>query len=91
MCCVACAGVVRHNDKYNRNPNSDRNPELNPDTNPEIVTLTHTLSVTLILACKITYRVIVKETVIARARACERADAFVCACKICEGSGSGLG
>ena len=61
----ACTGVVCHNDKYDRNP--DDNPELNPDTNPEIVALTHTLSVTLTPACKVTDRAIAKETVIVRA------------------------
>ena len=49
-------------------PNPDLNPDLNPGPNPEIVTLSHTLSVTLILACKVTDRVIVKEkNVIVRA------------------------
>ena len=43
-----------------------RNPDLNPGPNPEIVTLAHTLSVTLILACKVTDRVVVKETVAVR-------------------------
>ena len=77
MCvrCV-CAGVGAV-DKYNRNPNDnpDPGPDLNPshnayrncNLNPDIGTLPHTLSVTLILACKATGRVIANETVMVRA------------------------
>ena len=72
----AGAGVVRHNDKYNRNPNDhldpdhDLNPNHNPDRNTDLnLTLTHTLSVTLTLACKVTDMVIVTGTARVRAAA----------------------